>query len=53
MEFLCKSPKAVPRGSIEIGFDIFCDEAALRHYWPLQAEAALQCFDSYKPQPMQ
>ena len=28
MEFLCKSPKAVPRGSIEIGFDIFCDESA-------------------------
>ena len=29
MEFLCKSPtKAVPRGSIEIGFDIFCDDSA-------------------------
>ena len=33
-------------------FDAFCDEAALRHYWPRQAEAALQRFDDSDPQPM-
>ena len=34
-------------------FDAFCDEAALRHYWPRQAEAALQRFDDFEPRPMQ
>ena len=33
-------------------FDAFGDEAALRHYWPRQAEAALQRFDDSEPQPM-
>ena len=34
-------------------FDSFCDEAAIRHYWPHQAESALQRFDYFDPQPMQ
>ena len=33
-------------------FDTFCDEAAMRHYWPRQAESALQRFDNFEPQPM-
>ena len=33
-------------------FDVFGDEAALRHYWPDQAEEVLHRFESNQPQPM-
>ena len=33
-------------------FDVFGTEAALRHYWPDQAEAALALFESHHPQTM-
>ena len=39
--------------SMGAALDVFCDEAALRHYWPHQAESALQRFDEFNPQPMQ
>ena len=37
---------------IGAAFDVFGDEAALRHYWPDQAEEALNRFESNQPQPM-
>ena len=37
---------------IGAAFDVFCDEAALRHYWPDQAEEELSKFERNQPQPM-
>ena len=37
---------------IGAAFDVFCDEAALRHYWPDQAEEELSKFEHNQPQPM-
>ena len=37
---------------IGAAFDVFCDEAALLHYWPDQAEATLERFESHQPRPM-
>ena len=37
---------------IGAAYDVFCEEAALRYYWPDQAEEALEQFESHHPQPM-